>query len=190
MTQVCLIRHGQTEWNAIGRLQGRDDIPLNEIGKQQAEKCGAFLKDEKWDFIISSPLSRARETADIILRQIGPHPFVIMEEFIERDFGDGSGKTKEERRLLYPGKIYPNQETWEVFTERLQKGIQILNETYPAKKILIVAHGAVINAILATISNGKIGSGKTKLLNACLSSIQFENDKWKIHHYNQVHHLR
>ncbi|MEI5870447.1 MULTISPECIES: Rid family hydrolase [Bacillus cereus group] len=66
MTVVCLIRHGETEWNAIGKLQGRENIDLNKYGKQQAEKCGLYLRENRWDVIISSPLSRAKQTAEIV----------------------------------------------------------------------------------------------------------------------------
>lgn len=66
MTVVCLIRHGETEWNAVGKLQGRENIDLNKSGKQQVEKCGLYLRENRWDVIISSPLSRAKQTAKII----------------------------------------------------------------------------------------------------------------------------
>ena len=61
-----ITRHGQNEWNSLGRLQGRKDIELNEVGKEQAMKIGEKIKDEKINIIITSPLKRARETAEII----------------------------------------------------------------------------------------------------------------------------
>ena len=70
ITTICLVRHGQTDWNALGKLQGQTDIPLNELGKIQARQCGEFLSEEDWDVIISSPLKRARETAEIISNYI------------------------------------------------------------------------------------------------------------------------
>ena len=51
MTVVCLIRHGETEWNAVGKLQGRENIDLNKSGKQQAEKCGLYLRENRWDVV-------------------------------------------------------------------------------------------------------------------------------------------
>lgn len=56
ITTICLVRHGQTDWNALGKLQGQTDIPLNELGKIQARQCGEFLSKNDWDVIISSPL--------------------------------------------------------------------------------------------------------------------------------------
>lgn len=84
ITTICLVRHGQTDWNALGKLQGQTDIPLNELGKIQARQCGEFLsKEASWDVIISSPLKRARETADIISQYIEV-PVIEKMEFIER----------------------------------------------------------------------------------------------------------
>lgn len=68
-------------------------------------------------------------------------------------------------------------------------GIEKINEQYPKKKVLLVAHGAVISSILSHLSNGEIGSGKTRLLNACISNLQFTENKWMIQNYNQVDHL-
>ncbi|MDS8744534.1 histidine phosphatase family protein, partial [Streptococcus pneumoniae] len=66
MTTICLIRHGETEWNKIGRIQGTTDVPLNEKGKLQAQACGSHLMNKAWDVIVTSPLKRAKETAAII----------------------------------------------------------------------------------------------------------------------------
>ncbi|WP_371931551.1 histidine phosphatase family protein [Bacillus sp. MMSF_3328] len=86
MTEICLVRHGQTDWNAEGRIQGRTDIELNEMGVRQAAACRDHLANENWDIIISSPLQRARQTAEIINQNI-QKPLVLMEEFIEKSFG-------------------------------------------------------------------------------------------------------
>ena len=80
--QIVLVRHGQTEWNKEGRFQGIVDIPLNEIGKQEARFASNLLKQQKWDVVISSPLQRARETASIINEQLDCNSLVI-EEFIK-----------------------------------------------------------------------------------------------------------
>ena len=109
MTAICLIRHGETDWNALGKLQGRTDIPLNETGKKQAKETGAFLKGSDWDVIITSPLRRAKETAEIINQYLGLE-IIEMEDFIERNYGDAEGMPFEERMRLYPDKEYPNQE--------------------------------------------------------------------------------
>ena len=66
MTKLCLVRHGETDWNSLGILQGRKDIPLNDTGILQAEECRELLKSTNWDVFITSPLKRTMETAEII----------------------------------------------------------------------------------------------------------------------------
>ena len=183
-----MIRHGETDWNAIGKLQGRTDIPLNEIGILQAEECSDFLKSSQWDVMITSPLKRAKQTAKIINKNVNV-PLIEMEEFLERDYGDAEGMIYEERISKFPDKKYPNQEERISLNNRIMEGIEKINQKYGDNKILLIAHGAVINAILAMLSNGKIGSGKTKLINACISNIYFHQDKWHIKEFNQISHL-
>lgn len=98
MTVICLVRHGETEWNTVGKLQDRENIKLNKNGIQQAEKCGLYLREKQWDIIISSPLSRAKHTAEIInTYMLIPVDLIEMDNFIERDYGMASGLTTEER---------------------------------------------------------------------------------------------
>ena len=68
--KVFVTRHGQTEWNALGKLQGRQDIELNKVGIEQAIMTSKKIKNENIDIIITSPLKRARETANIINKKL------------------------------------------------------------------------------------------------------------------------
>ncbi len=172
----------------MGKLQGRKDIPLNNNGILQAEECREFLKTTHWNVIITSPLKRAKETAEIINNEI-KSPIIEMVEFIERDYGDAEGMTVTERLTAFPNKNYPNQDDRRTLTKRVIDGIQKINQLYLGKKVLLVAHGGVINTILSQFSNGEIGSGKTKLINACISNIEFKEEVWKIKNYNQISHL-
>lgn len=92
MTKICFIRHGETDWNIAGRLQGRTDIPLNESGIKQAQACGASLLQNEWDLMITSPLLRAKETGQIIQQKLNI-PLYEKESFIEVAFGDAEGLT-------------------------------------------------------------------------------------------------
>lgn len=188
MTLICIVRHGETDWNAQGKLQGKTDISLNQNGIVQANECKNTLSSNDWDLIITSPLKRAKETAEIINTEMKA-PLIEMEDFIERSFGDAEGMTESERTTAFPDKNYSNQEDRISFSKRVIKGIEKINELYQGKKIILVAHGAVINAILTHFSNGEIGSGKTRLLNACMSNIVFIEEQWKIQDYNQIDHL-
>src|SRR5699024_5003755 len=110
-------------------------------------------------------------------------------DFVERYFGDAQGMTKLERLTEFPDGNYPNLESRESVKSRVMSGLHKITENYPNKSVLLVAHGAVINSILATISNGKIGSGKTRLINACISNVHFDQEQWGVEAYNQISHL-
>lgn len=188
ITSICLVRHGETDWNSLGKLQGRTDIPLNSKGILQANECHRFFKNYKWDVIITSPLKRAKETAEIINKDSNI-PLVEMDEFLERYFGDAEGMTVEERLTAFPNRNYPNQEDRGSLNKRIMNGIQKINKEYSGKNVLLVAHGAVINTTLSKFSNGEIGSGETKLINGCISNIELIQEQWNIKDYNQVSHL-
>ncbi|WP_377865563.1 histidine phosphatase family protein [Bacillus sp. R86525] len=190
MTVLCLVRHGETERNAIGKLQGHENIELNKNGKQQAERCGLYFREKQWDVIISSPLSRAKQTAEIINTYMLTSVNIIeMENFIERDYGMASGLTTEERTKMFPKRNYKNQEPRELLKARIITGLNIILKKYPDSNVILVTHSAVINTILALISNNEIGSGKTKLFTACISSIYYHQEQWKIREYNKIDHL-
>ncbi|WP_449620767.1 histidine phosphatase family protein [Robertmurraya sp. Marseille-Q9965] len=188
MTIICLVRHGETDWNAQGMIQGKTDIPLNQKGIKQAKECGVFLKIDSWDVIVTSPLSRARQTAEIISSFIDK-PIIEMVEFIERDYGEAEGMTAEERMTTFPDKKYPNQEDRTSLIKRIMNGLEQIKQKWEGKQVIVVAHGAVINAILAELSNDEIGSGITRLRNACLNHIKHVDDKWHVVDYNIVTHL-
>ncbi|MES9766748.1 histidine phosphatase family protein [Bacillus altitudinis] len=188
MTAICLVRHGETDWNAAKRIQGRTDIPLNDTGKWQAEQTGLYLKDAHWDVVISSPLSRAKETAHLILQHVHA-PLVIMDDFIERDYGDAEGMSFEERQKLFPNKQYPNMEPLSALQDRMLEGIEKVRATYPDQRVLIVAHGAAIHALLTSLADEQMGIQNTRLVNACLNYVEWTDGEWKVNDYNVVSHL-
>lgn len=106
MTAVCLVRHGETDWNLQQKCQGKTDIPLNTTGERQARETGEYVKDFSWDIIVTSPLKRAKRTAEIINEYLHL-PIVEMDDFKERDYGDAEGMPLEERTKRYPDNIYP-----------------------------------------------------------------------------------
>lgn len=154
----------------------------------QSEKCRAFLERSQWDVLISSPLQRAFQTAEIINKNL-TIPIVKMEAFIERSYGDAEGMTKADRLHAFEHDNIPNREDRVTLNRRVMNGLEEINTEYRGLKIILVAHGAVINTILAHLSNGEIGSGKTKLINGCLNTIHFKEKQWKIGNYNQIDHL-
>ena len=105
--KVFVTRHGQTSWNALGKIQGKTDIELNETGKNQARETGEAIKNEHIDIIISSPLKRAKETAQIINKNFNVE-IIDDERLMERGFGKSEGLTKDEILALKEkhGQIY------------------------------------------------------------------------------------
>jgi uncharacterized phosphatase len=188
MTTICLIRHGETEWNKVGRIQGTTDVPLNDTGVSQAQACGAHLTAEDWDVIVTSPLERARHTATIINENLSL-PLVEMAEFQEKHFGKAEGLTAQERYGLYPDKNYPGQEQPERFRSRLISGLTQLNERFADKRVLVVAHGGVIHTILEQLAFGEFDAATVRLQNGGMNHIQFVEQRWHIQECNFIGHL-
>ncbi|GAF64485.1 putative phosphatase [Bacillus sp. TS-2] len=188
MTKICLVRHGETDWNVQGRLQGKTDIPLNETGIQQAKLCAHYFHSANWDLIVTSPLIRARKTAEIINEPL-QLSMIVLDHFTEKGFGYAEGLTIEEKREQFPTNEVPNMESPELLRKRLKQGIEIIQKNYSEQNIILVAHGAVINALLAIFSENIIGTGKTSLANASLSTILYSENKWNIEDFNQINHL-
>ncbi|WP_042147777.1 histidine phosphatase family protein [Paucisalibacillus sp. EB02] len=188
MTTIYLVRHGETDWNAERRMQGQTDIPLNAKGVRQAEACGSALNPKDYDIVISSQLLRAKKTAEII-NSFLELPFVVMKDFAERSFGDAEGLTYDERNQLYPDRNYPNQEVLEDFSERIMTGLEQVHQNYLGKRILLVAHGAVIFRILSIITEGKLDLEDMKIENTSISTITRNKQEWIIQDYNRIDHL-
>ena len=103
MTTIGLIRHGITEWNELGRAQGQSDIPLNKIGQQQAVAlANRLVSEDAWDFIVTSDLSRATETAQIVSTKL-KIPIKIYDERI-REINCGKLKVPLKKKGLIYGE--------------------------------------------------------------------------------------
>ena len=100
MTRFFLVRHGETEWNRERRIQGVSDIPLNDTGRAQAAALGDILVGHNFDLIVSSPLSRADETARIIAQRLGMPAPITVPDLIERNYGEAEEPSKHERYKL------------------------------------------------------------------------------------------
>ncbi len=181
--KIYLIRHGETDWNLQGRLQGREDIPLNQTGILQAEACGEALRAVRLDSIQTSPLMRARETAGIIAAH-QQCPVIVNSELIERDYGRLAGLSPQERQRFEASGQSSEMELWEALAERVFRAVEKIADAFPEDTTAVVSHGAWINALLAVISEHEIGSGKTRLKNACISLISRDQGAWKIEFFN------
>lgn len=181
--KIYLIRHGETDWNLQGRLQGREDIPLNKTGILQANACGEALRNIRFDSIQTSPLMRAKETARIIASW-QQCPVIVNPELIERDYGRLAGLTPQERQSFEASGKSAEMEPWEALAERALRAVEKTADTFSGDTAAVISHGAWINALLAVISGHEIGSGKTRLKNACISLISRNQGGWKIEFFN------
>ena len=182
--KLFLVRHGETDWNKQKRFQGREDIELNSCGIIQAEQCGQVFQKISIDCIISSPLKRAKETADIIASQVGIETVIIEENLIERDYGRLSGLFYDEREKFFSSGQNVEMESSDNLSQRVIRALNYYCSETDYENIIMVSHGGVINAILAELSEHSIGTGETTLKNACISILKYTNKYLEIELYN------
>lgn len=181
---IYLIRHGETDWNKQNRLQGIEDIELNETGIIQSKACAEAFIGIPVDCILTSPLKRAKVTADILADRLHTGPVVIEQGLTERDFGMLSGLTYEDRETLFARNENPCMEPREAVIERFMHVLYRHVDVQTVENIIVVSHGASINVILSHLSGGKIGTGKTVLKNTCISKLNCTEREIDIEFYN------
>jgi broad specificity phosphatase PhoE len=182
-TILGLLRHGQTDWNIDLRLQGSTDIPLNETGKAQALVAAQYLRREDWDVIIASPLSRAKDTADIVGAMLAM-PVVVVPELIERSFGVAEGMDHASWRKLYEShETIEGLESLEELRTRTLLLLDLIKNEYAGQRVLAVSHGAFIRKLLTIISNGELPREGDRLGNASLNKFMHADGLWTISEY-------
>jgi uncharacterized phosphatase len=185
-TTFALVRHGQTDWNAQLRIQGTTDIPLNEVGRGQAIAAVAplvsFHDDERdWDFIVSSPLSRAADTADFIAAGLEIDVTHRLPGIVERHYGDAEGLQAgpELEALRIPNGFL----TAESEADVAQRGIDALHqlaEEFTGARIIVVSHGTLIRLTLNQLFGLSVGP----ISNAALTIVRASPSGWHLDHLN------
>ena len=155
MTTVTLVlaRHGETDWNAVGRWQGHADPPLNAVGRAQAAALAVELAGTGIDGIVSSDLARAVETAEIVAGRLG---LVVAQDagLREIDVGSWSGLTRAEVAVRFPegfarwqaGEIGHDGETRDELSKRVVAALLRQASMHPGARLLVVTHGGSIRA--------------------------------------------
>ena len=189
-TVIGLLRHGQTNWNIDFRLQGVTDIPLNETGIAQAKVAGAVIASQAaagqpWDLILTSPLSRARDTAVMVGQAIGIEGVSVEELLLERSFGEAEGLSHEEWKAKYNDTNHvPGGETLQQLEARSWVLLQQLVDHHAGKRVLTVSHGALIRTLLRLVSKGEFPREGERLGNACLSIFEHTDQHgWSVASY-------
>ncbi len=145
--EISLIRHGESEYNRIGLLQGRIDCNLSENGLKQTQKKAKNFDSSKFDLCFCSPLKRTRQTAQILVPNL---QIIYDERIIERSLGDleNTPNSDEKQFLLNQIDSAPNNgESINDIQKRVNDFINFLKENYSDKKILVITHAGVIYAI-------------------------------------------
>jgi len=182
LTTFALVRHGQTDWNAERRLQGSTDIPLNEVGRGQARDAAAVLSPYAWDAIVSSPLSRAAETADLIAEGLGLTVSRRVPELIERSFGPAEGMQAgpELEALRIPGG-FKGAESEDEAASRGLAALEALAEEFSGQRLLVVTHGTLLRVSLSRA----IGETLPSVDNAALNLAHHHAiDGWQLEYFN------
>ena len=158
-TFICLVRHGETAWNAEGRFQGQTDVPLDERGRIQAAELAERLAAEPpFAAIYASDLVRASETASIVGRRLGL-PVTPEPGLREIDVGSWSGLRRAEIEVRWPdalgrwvaGEDAHDGESRGALAARVERAALALGSRHPGQRLLLVAHGGVIRSLQRTV---------------------------------------
>jgi broad specificity phosphatase PhoE len=160
---IFLARHGETEWNRVGRWQGKTDIPLSEVGRAQARALAERLRERGVSEIFSSDLCRARETAEIVAEALGVTRLGFDPRLRERGFGCFEGLTREEcakhhpeswARYLADRRTTPTDaEPHEQVVARIVDALSAVSESADRTgHVLVVSHGAAIRSFVHSIT--------------------------------------
>lgn len=153
MTEILLVRHGQSVWNAQGRWQGQADPPLSALGRRQAEAAAEHLAtQEPFDGIATSTLQRATTTASVIADRLGHGPPLAIADLAERSAGEWSGLTRAEIDDRYPGylgsrRYPPGYEHDDELLTRIKRGLGDVVTKLDGDRLLVVAHGGLVYCI-------------------------------------------
>lgn len=188
--KIGWVRHGITEWNQLGKIQGVTDIPLSSEGIQQAHLLAERLAHEsdRWNGIYCSDLQRASHTAEILAERLGI-PLVRDSRLRERSFGQAEGTTEEQRLTIWGKdwrKLVPDQESDELIRARGHEFLNELSKNHSGEAWLIVTHGSFLARMLQSLCTELDDS---HLLNMSLTVLEKEQEGWKSLLHNCTLHL-
>lgn len=202
-TELLFVRHGETISNIRGVLHGRTDVPLTENGIRQARLVAERLAGLGGiHHLYTSPLLRARVTADTIAQRIALAPR-LHDGLRELDFGDLEGCTPQELAERYPALFarlndlqdpdvaFPNGESRREFHERVERTIRHLVSTHRGERVIVVAHGGVIASGIAQLTGGEPNDWlRYHVLNCSVTHVEVDGDaQASLHCLNDVSHL-
>jgi len=199
-TRLCIVRHGETAWNAEHRVQGQLDVPLNSIGQAQAQAASKVLSLEKFDAIYSSDLTRARQTADPAAHLLSLK-INIEKELRERHYGIFERLTYAEVKVRFPEDYarfaardpeyaFRTGESLKDFYARSVSVISRIAASHEGQSVLVFTHGGVLDMLYRDITGLSISAERDfGIPNAGLNRIEKASAGWKILAWADVAHL-
>ncbi|KAH0971399.1 hypothetical protein GBA52_023555 [Prunus armeniaca] len=199
--EIIVLRHGETAWNADGRIQGHLDVELNDAGRQQAAVVGDRLsKEPKISVVYSSDLARAYETAQIIAARCGGIKVVTDVDLRERHLGDLQGLVFRDTAKLNPKvhqafvsrdscqEIPGGGESRDQLHQRCTSSVQRIGNKHKGERVVLVSHGGFIRTLYKQASPD--GRSVAKVLNTSVNIIHvYDDGKWTIKSWGDVSHL-
>lgn len=199
-TQFILVRHGETDWNRLGRIQGWLDSPLNARGIAQAESVAARLQREPFDRLVCSDLGRARSTAEIIAARTGRRAQADA-RLRERHYGIFQGMTRDEARAAHPEAYaeydaedvehaMPGGESMRACFERNLACLEELASCHAGEHIVVVAHGGVLDGLHRhALGLPHVGARAFAIVNASLNWFSCDGAAWRLDRWGDAEHL-
>lgn len=199
-TTLILIRHGETEWNRLARIQGHTDSILTPDGIAQAEAGALRLRNEKLDYLVASDLGRTRRTAEILNASMGL-PIAFDAGLRERCFGIGEGRLYAELDAEYPELFsrvrqtdpdyaIPGAESRAQFHQRTIAALRGIATAHAGKRVLVVTHGGVLGAVYRWLNQLPIASPHLiEIPNLGYNRISVSAGAWQIEVWGDISHL-
>lgn len=201
MVKMILVRHGQTEWNLLGKYQGQSDTDLSKKGMQQAELLAKNFPVDDVEAVYTSDLKRAYETGKKIAERFGC-PLIPEKGLREFHFGEWEGHTYEEIVKKWPEEAAnffgapeklqtPGGETFHILQKRAMKTIEHIREENEGKTVVVSAHGAILKTILSSLMHIPLHYlWSIKQDNTAVNIIRFDDGYVSIELINSTEHLR
>jgi probable phosphoglycerate mutase len=199
-TRVYVVRHGETEWNSMGRQQGHLDSPLTDLGIRQAHLLAKGLAKKKIDILYSSDMGRAVLTAEIIAAMLSL-PVHTEARLRERNLGILQGLTKEEFEERYPEAarlfdardpdyVLPGGESLRQSFDRCVSCAEEIARENEGRNVLIVAHGGVLRGFFHKATDAPmVGPRRYSLFNAGLNTFRISEREWSLDTWGEIAHL-
>jgi 2,3-bisphosphoglycerate-dependent phosphoglycerate mutase len=205
MTELIVIRHGETDWNRQHRFQGQIDVPLNDIGLEQADRLASRLKHEALDVLVCSDLQRAQATAEAVARQHDQAPrMALLPEALWREQGFGvlEGLDVPTIRSRHADlwaqwvrhdadyALPEGGESNRAFHARVMQALQQLVARHAGRRVLVVSHGGVLDMLWRTAHGLPLsGPRACEIPNTGINRLRWQGDRLQVLQWADAAHL-